>query len=458
MAISFIDSNQSVVTTLTADVVLTKPTGTASGDVILVLLCLEDADSSTWDTVPTGFRRVVWRQKVEATSAPAVAAFLKVAGGSEPSDYTFSYSEADGAIQGHILTYRGVDNDWPLDTAPTLTKGLSTGAINPNPLTTRTDGAMHVVCGFQDDNDGITTAPSGYSSREATASDGGGGDGASVMTCDKIVTTAGVDNPGTFTSAGSAEQWASVSVALRESGATAPAEANFESWWVEYADTAASVSHYLTTKSNRMVLAIFDAEATTHDITAVTYNGESMTLIVEAENADSAGNSSAIWGISEADLPTGGTTYTVAFTGGSAAIAVTVVELNNVNATIPTGTAIDSSTSVSVATDTATVTAPTGNSIAVGTLGHGDEGDGNDSPPTGTGTWLRGWSGGPNPPSGAYYAIGFQRFTSSGTKDYTETRSGNAWNRASMCVAVFAEDVPTPPADDYNAPFFGCNF
>jgi hypothetical protein len=187
----------------------------------------------------------------------------------------------------------------------------------------------------------------------------------------------------------------------------------------------------------------------------VTYNGVAMTQIITSTATDGAGNASSMWGILDADLPASGGTYSVVVSGLDSGAYARAIEMNNVDQVIPTGSAIDENATGNVTTSTTTVTAPSGYSLALGCCGMGNDVASFNSPPTGTGTWTRLFDDF-NPPSSAHWDGAYQAFTSSGSKDYTETASAG-WYRASHLVAVFAAYVP-PAAAALNAPFFGCIF
>lgn len=207
-----------------------------------------------------------------------------------------------------------------------------------------------------------------------------------------------------------------------------------------------SFNHTLTGNANRLVLVLIDDESQTQ-ATGVTYNGVAMTPIAASTSTVGAGNASSIWGILNSSLPAGGT-YAVSVSGLDAGAYAQCVELNNVAQVIPSGAAVDTTETGAVATTTATATAPSGDSIGVGCAGHGNDGTPFNNPPTGTGTWTRLFSNF-NPPSSCYFVGAYQNFTTSGSKNYTETSSA-AWNRASQCLAIFAAFAE----QDNNAPFW----
>jgi len=227
---------------------------------------------------------------------------------------------------------------------------------------------------------------------------------------------------------------------------------NIETGNLAQGNAGGTTSHTLTTEENRGVLVLIDDESTTQ-ASAVTYNGVNMTLVASSTATTGVGNASSMWFILDEDLPAGGASYNVSVTGLDAGASVSVVELNNVDQVIPTGSAVDTTETGAVLTSDAVATAPDGNSIAVGVLGQGNSPTVTlNDPPTGTGTWTRLFKIN-SPPTSAEFGCGYQNFTSSGSKTYTETGTGGSdWFRASQILAIFAE------FSGDNAVFFGCNF
>jgi hypothetical protein len=90
-----------------------KPTGVASGD---LLIMLGASNEGTWDTFPSGWTQLT--VSTDASTANAFRAYIwyKVAGGSEPSSYSFGSSTASGSgapMVGIMVAYRGADNTSP---------------------------------------------------------------------------------------------------------------------------------------------------------------------------------------------------------------------------------------------------------------------------------------------------------------------------------------------------------
>jgi hypothetical protein len=108
---------------LSTSLTLDKPVGTVSGD-LLVALMTSSSDGITF-TGASG-----WTEILDSAATPSLRAAYLVAGGSEPSNYTFTASSSSTCV-GHILCFRGLQFDVASASMSTLTGdgGLSIAAI-----------------------------------------------------------------------------------------------------------------------------------------------------------------------------------------------------------------------------------------------------------------------------------------------------------------------------------------
>lgn len=137
------------------DITCNKPTGTVAGDVLVASVTggnLSDIAISppdgTWVEVGQDWN-----------SVPATGMWVKVAGSSEPANYTFTYPSSSSARRATIARYSGADNTTPQDCAGTANTGSSTAPRGLS-VTTVTDGAMLIMAiGLNTGNQ--TAAPTG---------------------------------------------------------------------------------------------------------------------------------------------------------------------------------------------------------------------------------------------------------------------------------------------------------
>ncbi|MDL2342198.1 MAG: hypothetical protein QFB87_03930 [Patescibacteria group bacterium] len=143
-AIALVGSNTATTTTGTTatTLALTKPAGVISGTVMVVHLTYNaGANKGVTVTKPTGWLQAGgyvsngnWWQSV----------FYKVAGGSEPTSYTFTISRASNIVGG-ILAYSGVDNTAPIDDVIGYTSGATNTTTHSAPsASASTNGDMMV--------------------------------------------------------------------------------------------------------------------------------------------------------------------------------------------------------------------------------------------------------------------------------------------------------------------------
>jgi hypothetical protein len=147
-----------------SSVIVSKPTGTTEDDLMVAIVSRSSSDTSAPSSTPSG-----WILIGEVTSATNnlgyVGAWYKLAGSSEPSSYTWSFS-ASGKIRGDISSYRGgFDTSDIVDISGTRAYSVnSTLFPSVTGLTTSDDGSSAIFLGVQFKTSSCTvTPPSGYS-------------------------------------------------------------------------------------------------------------------------------------------------------------------------------------------------------------------------------------------------------------------------------------------------------
>ena len=103
-------------------VVVTKPSGTVSGDVLVVFIC-SSGNSLTY-SAPGGGGWVTIVNYAPGNNR-CQAMFYLVAGGSEPASYTFTISSSQGNRVYWCGRFSGVDNADPEDATNTTNTGLN---------------------------------------------------------------------------------------------------------------------------------------------------------------------------------------------------------------------------------------------------------------------------------------------------------------------------------------------
>ena len=122
----------------TTSIVFAKPTGVASGDVLLAVISVRGNPTilppSGWTEVRLDINGNTIRQGV----------YVHVAGGSEPASYTFDFSKAHSAAGG-IVAFSGVDGSNPVDAHDGQINASSTSITAPSITTT---GPDRMLVGF----------------------------------------------------------------------------------------------------------------------------------------------------------------------------------------------------------------------------------------------------------------------------------------------------------------------
>ena len=111
---------------------ITKPTGTIAGDVMIASISVRPNTATI--TAPSGWT-LVRRVNNSNSTANSLAIYDKVAGGSEPASYSWTFSTSTGAAGG-IQTFSGVDTVNPIDVEAGQTTTSGTTHTAPSVTTT----------------------------------------------------------------------------------------------------------------------------------------------------------------------------------------------------------------------------------------------------------------------------------------------------------------------------------
>lgn len=148
-----------------ATLTLTKPSGTAESDV-LIAVCINNDGSRTLDSIPSGWSLLA---ETKTTTSPSTGFWClwKLAGGSEPAsyDFTFSFSFNGPAV---LLAYQDSDGEIHASDYQAVSS-IQTGpydAVSPTITTTKKSRLIAIAGGRHSTSgtDPSPTYPSGYTS------------------------------------------------------------------------------------------------------------------------------------------------------------------------------------------------------------------------------------------------------------------------------------------------------
>lgn len=176
---------------------VSKPSGVMSGD-LLILLCGNSAGTSFSSSGFTSFN------SIQNTGALKEEMFYKIAGGSEPSQYTCTNS-----FQTQILVYRNIDNASPTDLSDVGNAASGTTMTAPTITTTAANDLVTRVFATWVSNT-ISSAPA---TQRINVNDGGGN---AVYASDELKSTAGATGTATANQDTSGA-WVSMTAAFKTS-------------------------------------------------------------------------------------------------------------------------------------------------------------------------------------------------------------------------------------------------
>lgn len=151
---------------------ITKPTGVASGDLILALMESSGTSGLGLPTAPSGFTTLDSRTDTPAGQSAVVVAY-KVAGGSEPSSYTWTQGTNSTFNVWSCIALRGQDGTTPIDAHGSAFS--TTTSITVAALTASVAGDALILM-LTDINDvDVSTWPSGVSENASASNPAGNG-------------------------------------------------------------------------------------------------------------------------------------------------------------------------------------------------------------------------------------------------------------------------------------------
>ena len=158
-----------------ASLTINKPTGTVQNDVMVATIGIS-ANTPTI-TAPAGWTLSVGQFNNTATNANSLAVYWKVAGASEPANYSWTFSAPTGSAGG-ILTFSGVDTASPVNAEAGQTTASS--LTHATPAITPTAANVMLVASFTFSSSATWTEGSGMSEAVDVLSQAAGANGQST--------------------------------------------------------------------------------------------------------------------------------------------------------------------------------------------------------------------------------------------------------------------------------------
>lgn len=202
------------------DVTVTMPVGTAQNDLSLAIEFGESsAGNETLSMVTTGYTQLA-DLFADDTHDANLGVYQKIQGATPDTTAVFTgFGDASEVHLGCVRVYSGVDTTTPIDATTTTTAGSGGPLVNPPSITTVTNNAVVVAMGGAGaGSDATLTAPTGYTD-ELSFADNDGSLFVRLISAEKLVATAGAEDPGSFGDSGGAQAaMAAATVAVRPAG------------------------------------------------------------------------------------------------------------------------------------------------------------------------------------------------------------------------------------------------
>jgi len=215
---TFVASTEAVSAGQAESLVINVPTGVQDDDLLLAIVGQAEHNQNNIVT-PAGWTLV---QNLVVGDPPTQAAEVSVfnrTASSEPASYTFEITPSTSGMVGHMLAYRGVDTNDPINQLGTeISPDGDDGDPAAPSVTTTHDNEMVLYIGFSDDNEVPTPesnyypTDSGVVGRQATETTSGD-NGMALGTADEIRASPGATGIRTFDGL-TDEQWGAITLSL----------------------------------------------------------------------------------------------------------------------------------------------------------------------------------------------------------------------------------------------------
>ena len=322
----------------TLSLTINRPSGTSVGDVMIASIAVRPNTATI--TEPAGWTLVRRIDNANA-NANSLAVYYKVAGGSEPANYTWTFSTSTGSAGG-IQTFSGVDTTNPINVE--AGQNTANGLTHATPSVTTTAANTMIVTSHGFTSSATWTPPAGMTEAfDAASLTVPATGGISIEGNYAIQTAAGATGTKTATASNNSDVGNTHILALNN-----PPGVSLANAWTT------GLTHAVSAGSNRLLVFIAGMEnglaggsppAGDRDLTAVTYGGQSLTPAAEVVVCSGSPNSfcarTELWYLDEAGIQAAtGSTFSPTWSGDppfELEEHYTAVTLENVDQSSPIG-------------------------------------------------------------------------------------------------------------------------
>lgn len=213
-----------------ADVTVTLPVGTTTGDVVFSAYSEADTADRNAAMVTTGYTELADLYSNDNNDTN-LGVFRKVQGGTPDTTAVFDSLSGDSGrgVACTTIVLTGVDTTTPEDATPSPDgANINSAVVDAPSVTTVTNNAMVLAIGANStsntNHSDVITAPTNYINLETELGNGSGRD-AWIMLATRIKTPAGAEDPGVFggITTSTNDSWCAASIAVRPAAAAAVA-------------------------------------------------------------------------------------------------------------------------------------------------------------------------------------------------------------------------------------------
>lgn len=148
-----------------SSIVLTKPSGTVSGDLLIALVQIQNV-ANTVNSVPSGWSLIDTQNTGPDSYDNHTALYYKVAGGSEPADYTWGFSGSNN-VGGVMGCWSGCASSSPIGgTAKAQDTNFDTTEAAPSVTVSGTGSWVLAVLAWEGSSN-YSSGPGSYTRRDS---------------------------------------------------------------------------------------------------------------------------------------------------------------------------------------------------------------------------------------------------------------------------------------------------